>query len=167
MALMSDAGDGTGNAEARPVLARIGGADLPALERMVRAYYAEDGLTFDERRQPEALARLLEADALGRGWLVRLGGRIVGYVVLTWSFSIESGGLDGFIDELFLEPTVRGRGLGTQVLALTELEARRLGLLRLYLEVEHGNPAISLYRRAGFLDHHRYLMSKRLGPATT
>ena len=67
-------------------------------------------------------------------------GGPVGYVVLTWSFSIESGGLDGYIDELFLLPEVRGRGLGRRVLALAEQEARRLGLLRLYLEVEHGNP---------------------------
>jgi hypothetical protein len=52
------------------------------------------------------------------------------------------------------------------VLALGELEARRLGLLRLYLEVEHGNRAVNLDRRAGFLDHRRHLMSKRLGPAT-
>ena len=149
------------------MLAPVGRADLATLERLVRAYYAGDGLTFDERRQPDALARLVEGDALGRGWLVRLGREIVGYIVLTWSFSIESGGLDGYIDELFLTPEVRGRGLGSRVLALAELEARRLGLLRLYLEVEHGNRALSLYRRAGFVDHERHLMSKRLAPATT
>jgi ribosomal protein S18 acetylase RimI-like enzyme len=90
--------------------------------------------------------------------LVRLDGRVIGYVVLTWSFSLESGGLDGYIDELFLEPEVRGRGIGTRVLAQAVLEARRRGCLRLCLEVEHGNPAINLYRRAGFVDHRRHLM---------
>ncbi len=147
-----------------PALAPVGSADLAELEGLVRAYYAEDGLTFDERRQPDALARLVEGAALGRGWLVRQGGQVVGYVVLTWSFSVESGGLDGYVDEFFLVPEVRGRGLGTRVLLLAELEARRLGLRRLYLEVEHGNRALNLYRRAGFVDHHRYLMSKRLVP---
>jgi ribosomal protein S18 acetylase RimI-like enzyme len=147
-----------------PALVPVASADLGVLEGLVRAYYAEDGLTYDERRQPDALARLVEGGAFGRGWLVRCGGRVVGYVILTWSFSLESGGLDGYIDELFLAPEVRGRGLGARVLALAELEARRLGLLRLYLEVEHGNRAINLYRRAGFVDHHRYLMSKRLTP---
>jgi GNAT superfamily N-acetyltransferase len=165
---MSHERDGEiGNAQSQPALAPVGRADLNALEQLVRAYHTEAGSTFDEREQPEALAKLVEPDALGRGWLVRLDGRVVGYVVLTWSFSLESGGLDGYVDELFLEPDVRGRGVGTQVLALAELEARRLGLLRLYLEVEHGNPAINLYRRAGFVDHQRYLMSKRLGPAPT
>ncbi len=155
---------GAGTGDEAPVLVPVGSADLAVLEGLVRAYYAEDGLSFDQRQQPAALARLLEGEALARGWLVRQGGRVVGYVILTWSFSVESGGLDGFIDELFLVPEVRGRGLGSRVLALAELEARRLGLLRLYLEVEHGNRALNLYRRAGFVDHHRYLMSKRLVP---
>ncbi len=165
-AMRSAAGAGAGAGEdgAELVLVPIGVADLALLEQLVRAYYAEDGLGFDEGRQPEALARLVEGEALACGWLVRLRGQVVGYVVLTWSFSLESGGRDGFIDELFLIPEVRGRGLGARVLALAELEAGRLGLLRLYLEVEHGNRAINLYRRAGFLDHHRYLMSKRLAP---
>ncbi len=147
-----------------PDLVPVASADLTVLEGLVRAYYAEDGLTFHEQRQPDALARLVEGEALGRAWLVRQGARVVGYVVLTWSFSVESGGLDGYVDELFLAPEVRGRGLGARVLALAELEARRLGLLRLYLEVEHGNRALNLYRRAGFVDHHRHLMSKRLAP---
>jgi hypothetical protein len=67
-----------GNAEARPVLAPVGTADLAVLERMVRAYYAEGGLAFDECRQYAALARLVGGDALGRGWLVRLDGRVIG-----------------------------------------------------------------------------------------
>jgi ribosomal protein S18 acetylase RimI-like enzyme len=57
---------------------------------------------------------------------------------------------------------MRGRGIGAQVLALVEHEARVRGLARLYLEVAHGNPALSLYRRAGFTDHRRHLMSKFL-----
>jgi ribosomal protein S18 acetylase RimI-like enzyme len=165
MAPVSDERDsGVGITEARPVLAPVGSADLAVLEALVRAYYAEDGLTFDERRQPAGLARLVEGDAFAAAWLVRQDGGAIGYVILTWSFSLESGGRDGFIDELFLVPEVRGRGLGTQVLAQAELEARRRGCLRLYLEVEHGNPAIGLYRRAGFVDHRRHLLSKRLAP---
>ena len=49
-----------------------------------------------------------------------------------------------------------------RVLALVEDEARAHALKRLYLEVAHGNPALALYRRAGFVDHRRYLMSKSL-----
>ncbi|HEX5079100.1 MAG TPA: GNAT family N-acetyltransferase [Geminicoccaceae bacterium] len=142
------------------MLVALGPGDRAVLEPMVRAYYAEDGLAFDEERQGAALRALLDGDPLCLAWLVRLGGAPIGYVVVTLGFSLESGGRDGFIDELFITPAARNRGLGGQVLALVEDEARAHGLKRLYLEVAHGNPALALYRRAGFVDHRRYLMSK-------
>jgi len=145
-----------------PALAPLRAPDLPLLEQMVRAYYVEDGHRFDPERQPVALAALIDGAALGRGWLVMLAGRPVGYVVLTLGFSIEAGGCEGCVDELFLVPEVRSRGIGRRVLALLEDEARRLGVRRLFLEVEHGNRASGLYRRAGFVDHRRHLMSKPL-----
>jgi ribosomal protein S18 acetylase RimI-like enzyme len=144
------------------VLAPVGPRDRPALEPMVRAYYAEDGLAFDEARQGAALAAMLAGDPLCLAWLVRVADATVGYVVVTLGFSLESGGRDGVIDELFVAPAMRGRGIGAKVLALIEQEARARGLQRLYLEVGHGNPARGLYRRAGFVDHQRYLMSKYL-----
>jgi ribosomal protein S18 acetylase RimI-like enzyme len=147
---------------AEPVLVPVGAGDRAALEVMVRAYYAEDGLAFDEERQGAALAALLDGDPLGLAWLVRLGDAIVGYVVVTLGFSLESGGRDGFIDELFIVPAARAQGIGAKVLALVEREARTRNLQRLYLEVGHDNPARGLYRRAGFVDHQRYLMSKSL-----
>jgi len=145
-----------------PALAPLRAPDLPLLEQMVRAYYVEDGHRFDPERQRAALAVLIDSAELGRGWLVMLAGRPVGYVVLTLGFSIEAGGCEGCVDELFLVPEVRGRGIGRRVLGLLEDEARRLGVRRLFLEVEHGNRASGLYRRAGFVDHRRHLMSKRL-----
>ena len=51
--------------------------------------------------------------------------RHVGYVVVTLGFSLESGGRDGFIDELYIAPAARGRGIGAKVLALVEREAAR------------------------------------------
>jgi ribosomal protein S18 acetylase RimI-like enzyme len=129
---------------------------------MVRAYYAEDGLDYRDDLQPKALAMLVAGDALAKAWIIEVDGATAGYVVVTLSFSIETGGRDGFIDELFIKPERRNQGLGRRVLGLVDQEARRLGLGRIYLEVEHGNPALRLYRRAGYRDHERHLLSKRL-----
>ena len=143
-------------------LVPVGPGDRGTLEAMVRAYCAEDGLAFDAQRQGAALTAAADGDALCLAWLVRRAEETVGYVVLTLGFSLESGGRDGFIDELYIAPAMRGRGIGTQALALVEREAGTRGLKRLYLEVAHGNPALALYRRAGFTDHRRHLMSKFL-----
>lgn len=151
-----------GHDDGAPRLDPLGERDLSELTALVRAYYQEDGLEWIEDRQPAALRALAANEPNGCGWMIRFGGRTVGYAVLTWSFSIESGGRDGLIDEIYLIPEVRGRGLGQRVLAMIEEEARGRGLRRLFLEVNHGNRALSLYRRAGFVDHRRYLMSKHL-----
>jgi GNAT superfamily N-acetyltransferase len=145
-------------------LAPVTAADLSLLEQFVRAYYVEDRHSFDERRQPAALAALAAGEPFGRGWLIRLAERRVGYVVLSWSFSIEAGGREACVDELYLVPEVRSRGLGGRVLALVEAEARAVDVRRIFLEVERHNRVIGLYRRAGYADHDRFLMSKLLSP---
>jgi GNAT superfamily N-acetyltransferase len=137
-------------------------ADLPLLEQFARDYYIEDGHAFREDRQPAALAALVDGEPCGRGWLIRLDARPVGYVVLTWAFSVEAGGREACVDEFYLRPEVRNRGLGSRALALVEAEARDLAVRRIYLEVERRNRVIGLYRRAGYVDHDRFLMSKFL-----
>ena len=144
-----------------PVLVPVGQETLPSLEAMVRAYHREDGLTFG-RRQAHALKVLAEHDSSGLAWLVCQADATIGYVVLSLGFSIESGGRDGFIDELYVVPSARGRGVGAKVLALVEQEARGRGLRKLYLEVQRGNRAKALYGRTGFIDHQNHLMSKPL-----
>ncbi|MGH6920446.1 MAG: GNAT family N-acetyltransferase, partial [Geminicoccaceae bacterium] len=136
---------------------------LPLLERLVRAYYVEDGHSFHDDRQPAALAALAAGEPFGRAWLIALDRRPVGYVVLSWGFSVEAGGREACLDEIYLVPEVRNRGLGNRVLALVDAEARAIGVRRLFLEVERRNRAIGLYRRAGYVDHDRFLMSKSLG----
>ena len=88
---------------------------------------------------------------LGRAWLIEEAGRTIGYAVLGLGFGIEYGGADAFVDDLYLVPEARGRGLGGAVLALLEAEARELGLAALFLVVDPDNrPARRLYDRAGF-----------------
>ena len=156
-------------AEAAPVsgskrleLAAVGAADLPLLEEFARAYCREDGHDFRDDRQRAALAALVTDEPLARAWLIRLEARPVGYVVLALSFSIEAGGREACLDEFYLIPEVRNQGLGSRALSLVEAEGGDLAVRRIFLEVQRGNRVIDLYRRAGYVDHDRYLMSKCL-----
>ena len=58
----------------------------------------------------------------------------------------------------------RGSGVGRELLARLEERCRALGVRALHLEVDHENRrALEMYRRAGFVDHDRLLMTKRIG----
>jgi GNAT superfamily N-acetyltransferase len=130
-------------------LSEVSAADLALLERFVRAYYVEGGHAFHHDRHAPALAALAAGEPFARAWLIRLGGRPVGYVVLAWTFSVEAGGREACVDELYLLPEVRDRGLGGRALALVEDRARALGVRRIFLEVERRNRVVGLYRRGG------------------
>ena len=60
------------------------------------------------------------------------------------------------LQKLYLDDSVKGRGLGYQLIDLVEQEARRLGYKRIYLET-HTNlkVAIHTYERAGYLEIER------------
>jgi ribosomal protein S18 acetylase RimI-like enzyme len=140
-----------------------GAADADALLAMMRELYDHERMTFDEAAARSALAQLLADDAFGVAHLIEFGGEVAGYLVLTFGFSLEFGGRDAFVDELYVGDEFRGRGAGKAALGFAAEVCRARGIRALHLEVERANDsAQALYRKAGFLDHDRYLLTKRL-----
>jgi ribosomal protein S18 acetylase RimI-like enzyme len=137
--------------------------DLDAVLVQMRRYYAADGYPFDEAQARRATSGLIADRSLGRLWVVEEDGAVVGYLALTFGHSLEYGGRDAFIDEVAIDETYRGCGLGSELVRLAEAECRAEGIRALHLEVERDKAAtIRLYRRLGFEDHGRYLLTRRL-----
>lgn len=139
-------------------------SEAPALAELMRAYYAFDGHDFDETRVRRALAEFLAGPDHGRAWFIEQDGAIAGYMVICFGYSLEFGGRDAFVDEIYLHEPFRGRGLGREALAFMMAEAKRLGIKALHLEVEEENaPAQRLYEALGFTGRDRFrLMSRPL-----
>jgi Sortase and related acyltransferases len=138
-------------------------ADLDALVDSMRDYYAFDHLAFDGRVARTALQQIVSEPLLGRVYLIQSDGQTLGYVVLTLGFSLEFRGRDAFVDELYLRPSVRGQGIGKRTLQHAETVCRSLGVQVLHLEVKRANvKAQEIYKKFGFQDHDRYLMTKWL-----
>ena len=126
-------------------------ADLDRLDPLVAAYHAFERITLAPDQRRAALAEILSKRDLGRVYLIENAGAVAGYAVLTFGFSIELGGRDAFIDELFLRPEARGRGIGSAALSLISNAARKAGVKALHLEVGRANaPAKAFYARLGF-----------------
>ena len=130
---------------------------------MMRGYYEQDGYTFVEAEARAAALALIQDPHLGRLWVTCDGDAVVGYVAVALGFSFEYRGREAFVDELFIAESHRGRGLGAKALELAEAYCRDAGVNALHLEVEgHREQALELYRRRGFEDFDRYLMTKWL-----
>jgi GNAT superfamily N-acetyltransferase len=135
---------------------------LQLLLPLVRDYHAFEKVDMTDAERVGALTPLLHAHSgLGKIWLVRSRGAVVGYGALCFGYSIEFRGRDAFIDELFIAESWRGRGLGSRVVNLLKAEARALGAVALHLEVARTNDrARQMYEKWGFVARSRYhLMS--------
>lgn len=120
-------------------------------------------IKFDEPAARATFRKLLSLPAFGRVWLLCEDHKSIGYIILTVGFSFEFHGHDAFIDELFVEAAYRRHGFGCQAIAFLEKRALEMGVNAIHLEVDHGNnPAFELYKRAGYEDHDRFLMTKWL-----
>ena len=137
---------------------------IPDLLRLMQEYYVYDHLDFEEEVALSALRELLSNKSLGRIWVIRQDSVPIGYVVLTFGYSLEFGGRDAFLDELYIQESFRGQGIGAKALALVEAAARSTGIRAIHLEVERENRrAQRFYRSQGFEDREHFrLMSKRL-----
>lgn len=148
-----------------PISLRLALPDLlDGLIPFVHAYHRTEGIDSDVRELPRVLLPLLADNGEGRIWFIDVSDRPIGYVALCFGYSIEFGGRDAFVDEIYLEPEYRGRGIGGRALTLVIAAARSYGVRALHLEVDSNNqPALRLYRAKGFQARSRYqLMSQDL-----
>ncbi len=60
-------------------------------------------------------------------------GRIVGFAAVHWLPYLILAGLEGFVSELFVDESARGRGIGKLLLQAIENEATQRGCIRLSL----------------------------------
>ena len=136
-------------------------ADIELLVVFMRDFYEHEALQFDEPAVCHALQQLLANPFLGRVFLLEFDGEKAGYTVLTFGFSLEFHGRDAFVDELYIVASHRGHGIGKQALNFLAEICRTEGLAALHLEVERANLiAQEVYRKQGFKDHDRYLLTK-------
>ena len=142
-------------------------ADLDELVGLMEEFYAEARYPLNVERAREAFQSLLGDERLGRVWLIEATSAHVGYMVLTLGYSMEYGGPDAFIDDLFVQPAFRGAGLGSAAVAEAQAFCLAQGIRALHLQVDRQNAiAQNLYRRAGFVGNERELLTLPLAAPT-
>ena len=125
---------------------------------LVSEFCVTDQHTFDPDRVTRALVPLLEDDAHG---VVYLADNEQGYVVITWGYSLESGGREALIDEIYLRR--RGEGRGGKVMDALFVEMAARGVVKMFLETEtHNHRARRFYARQGFDEDDSIWMSRQI-----
>jgi len=140
---------------------RAAPADLDALLPLVTEFYEIDRHPWDEKVVTDALGPLLDSDQYGQVWVATRAGIPIGYAVVTWSYSLESGGRDCLLDEFYVRD--RGAGIGSAILAHAFASAAAAGASRMFLETEaHNSRVRAFYARHGLVEEDSIWMSRDL-----
>lgn len=110
-----------------------------------------------------AILGLVSKKERGAILLAREGSRPVGIAVLAYTWTVEHGGHVTWLDELYVVPELRERGLGTRLLRAAMEHARRDGCIAMDLEVDVEHARVeSLYLRHGFASLPRRRFARKL-----
>jgi len=150
--------------------------DRAALERLVAALQ-DDGRRYDPALATgERVTALGSVDAMaayaadqqGLCLVAELDGRAVGYAGCCLAVDDDMWTDPDFarsvhLQEIFVDPSVRRRGVARRLIAAVEAHARTLGVPRLLVTANAANPeSCGTYRATGFCDH-KILFEKMLG----
>lgn len=127
--------------------------DAAAIAALVERYWAFESIEgFDRLRVATLLAQLISEPQRGACWVAEADGRLAGYLLAVFVFSLEHGGLMAEIDEVFVSDEFRSAGLGSLLVTRAERDLAERGLVRLQLQLGvHNESARRFYHRHGFL----------------
>jgi GNAT superfamily N-acetyltransferase len=127
-------------------------ADIAGVASLAEQYWEFESIHgFDRPRIKALLRRLLSEPERGACWVAEADGRLCGYLLAVYMFSLEHGGLMAEIDEVFVAAQQRSMGVGALLVAQAERDLVVRGLVRLQLQlgVENARARV-FYERHGF-----------------
>ena len=130
------------------VIRRLNAKSAAEAIPLLEAQYLEHHIDMRGARLRRALRLLLQGH--GAVFVARKEGP-VGLALLSYQITVEQGGRVAWLEELYVVPDRRGRGIGRALLKAALTEARRAGCVAVELEVVRGHErAARLYLREGF-----------------
>jgi GNAT superfamily N-acetyltransferase len=144
-----------------------GREDLDLVLRFIRALAEYERLPHEVTADGPTLARFLfgeprRAEALIAEW----DGEPVGFAVWYYSFSTFLGRPSLYVEDVFVEPAMRGRGIGKAVFAHLAARAQSQGCGRMEWSVLDWNaPSIAFYRSLGAKPRQGWTLQQLTGEA--
>ncbi|WP_010142094.1 GNAT family N-acetyltransferase [Oceanicola sp. S124] len=148
-----------------PELRRAGPADTERLVPLYRAFFDEDGITTPTPALRRNLARMLE-DERACILLAEAGGVVLGLAAGSLTHGVEFG-CAAELEDLYVLPDARGRGLARRLAAAVLDWAEDAGATEVYLvitpEAEADRGLTRFYGKLGFARSGRITMFREPG----
>lgn len=128
-------------------------ADLEDVTNLLAAQLQEHDIPIARADLEFAADGILRVPERGFVLLALRQGTAVGVACVSFSWTVERGGMVAWLDELYVVPSMREHGIGNELLGRVIADAGASGCLTVELEVETSHArAEHLYHRHGFRD---------------
>jgi GNAT superfamily N-acetyltransferase len=150
-------------------IAPAGPSDVPVIHRLIRGLAEYERMTDQAVATEEDLRQWLFGDRpLAEVVLARDGDEVVGFALFFHNFSTFLGRPGLYLEDLFVRPEWRGRGVGRQLLAHLAAIAVERGCGRMeWAVLDWNEPAIGFYRRLGARILEEWKLCRLTGDALT
>ena len=137
--------------------------DRDRLLSLMARSHEERGLRLDDLHRDRATAPLLAGSPHGAIWLIGPQRAPLGYVILSFGWSVDLAALEGWLTDIYVRPSVRRRGIGTESLHGIAIALAQGGLRALHLRLDPTDMALAHFAaRAGFVAQAKALMTDPL-----
>jgi GNAT superfamily N-acetyltransferase len=138
--------------------------DLPYLVEMLAELFAlESDFHPDPAKQMRGLLTILDEPELGKLFVARVDGKVVGMANALITISTAEGGRALLLEDVVIHRDHRGGGLGRQLVEHVLKWAKQRGIVRVTLLADRDNqPALDFYRKQGFENSHMAVLRKIL-----
>ena len=133
------------------IFRRIRQEDTVAYIEMATDFYSSPAVlhSIPESYIENAVKTVLDGTPFADIYMFEENGVVVGYGMLAFTYSQEAGGLVCWLEEIYVSPTLRGKGIGG---AFIEFVKQTVPAARYRLEVEPDNVRVkALYQKQGFM----------------
>lgn len=110
-------------------------ADIDALLPLLQRHDEERRNSTDNVQLAESVQPLLEGQPHGAIWLIGPRRSPLGYVLVTFGWSRSLGGREAWLDEIFIRPSVRNRGIAKEVTNAIAVSLTKAGLKAFHARV--------------------------------
>lgn len=135
----------------------------PRLAALIHDLATEEGEDVAEVEDITNIVSALIQSGASDFLLATVGDRPVGCMQIAYRLSTWHALPYAYIEDFYLAPEVRGRGVGTKMLDYALQRAEGQGSSKIALDVRRANTAAQrLYERFGFTDSQSFIMSRPL-----
>jgi len=137
--------------------------DINILFELIQRQFVEHGIDFNPEQLETAIKQMLTLEVLGFILKAKDNNQLLGFAAVSFAWTLEHGGKSAWLDELYVVPEHRNKGIGTVLIGKAIVEAEKQGCLAADLEVDSDHRrAENLYKRMGFQKLARRRWVKRI-----